>query len=110
MNKFINRFLNIVLIMLITFLVLNQFYIIQFSDSIRDVFIFLTLTLILLTSSKELLTGSSRISKALSILILACAIIGGIYTVADKQLNILIYFCLFFSLLQGFLDLVHSNA
>ena len=44
MNKFINRFLNIVLIMLITFLVLNQFYIIQFSDSIRDVFIFLTLT------------------------------------------------------------------
>lgn len=96
--------------MFIVLLTLNQFNIIQFADSIRDVFIFLTLTLILLTSSKELLTSNSKLTKTLSITILACAIIGGIYTVSSKQVSILIYCCLFFSLLQGFLDLVHSNA
>ena len=72
MPQFINKFMYILLIIFITFLVLNEFYVIDFSTNLRNIFIFLTLILILLTSMKEILSGKNGFIKFLNILTLLC--------------------------------------
>lgn len=110
MIKIFNRFLTILLIILISLLVLNQYYIIEFSESLRNVFIFLTLVIILLTSVKEIISGKSGFSKFLSIVILFCTTIGGVFAVLNHQINAFIYICLLFSILQCLIELVGSKA
>lgn len=110
MNKFINKFFNIMLILLITFLVLNQYYVIQFSNNLRNVFIFLTLILTLLTSIREVTLGKSGFSKFIGIVILFCIIIGGLFAVVNSKLNIFIYICLLFTLFQCFIELIYNKA
>lgn len=110
MNKFFNRFLSLLLIVLITLLLLNQLYVVDFSIDTKNVFIFLTLAIILLTSFKEILIGKSGFLKFLSIVTLICTIIGGVFSVISKQINLLIYICILFSLFQGFFDLIQNKA
>ena len=110
MNKFVNRFLNILLIVFITLLILNQFYVIEFSIDLKNVFIFLTLTIILFCSTKEIFIGKSGFLKFISIVTLLCTIIGGIFSVLSKQLNILIYICILFSVFQCLFELIQNKA
>lgn len=110
MIKILNRFLTILLIILICLLVLNKYYIIEFSESLKNVFMFLTLVIILLTSVKEITIGKSGLSKFLSVIILLCTTIGGIFAVISHQLNAFIYICLLFSVLQCLIELVGSKA
>lgn len=110
MNKFVNRFLNILLIVFITLLILNQFYVIEFSIDLKNVFIFLTLTIILFCSTKEIFIGKSGFLKFVSIVTLLCTIIGGVFSVLTKQLNILIYICILFSVFQCLFELIQNKA
>ena len=80
MPQFINKFMYILLILFITFLVLNEFYVIDFSTNLKNIFIFLTLILILLTSMKEILSGTNGFIKFLNVMTLLCTIIGGIFS------------------------------
>ena len=110
LNKFINRFLNILLIVFITLLILNQLYVIEFSVDLRNVFIFLTLIIILLTATKEILTNKSNFFKFINVVTLGNIIIGGVYSVLTKQLNFLIYICILFSLFQCLYELIQNKA
>ena len=110
MNKFINKFLNILLIVFITLLFLNQLYVIEFSIDLKNVFIFLTLIIILLISTREILTGKSNFLKFINIVTLSSIIIGGVASVITKQLNILIYICILFSLFQCLIELIQNKA
>ena len=110
MNKFINKFLNILLIVFITLLFLNQLYVIEFSIDLKNVFIFLTLIIILLISTREILTGKSNFLKFINIVTLSSIIIGGVASVITKQLNILIYICILFSLFQCLFELIQNKA
>ncbi|GAB6169249.1 hypothetical protein JCM1393_17090 [Clostridium carnis] len=113
MNKFIliiNKIINILLILFISFLILNEYYVIQFSDTLKNVFVFLTLILVLLSSTKEIITSSSGLSKFINCIILFCTIVGGVFSIVNKQLNIFIYICLLFSVTYGFVDLVYKKA
>lgn len=110
MNKFIDRFLNILLIVFITLLILNQFFVIEFSIDLRNVFIFLTLIIILFCSIKEILIGKSGFLKFVSIVTLLCTIIGGVFSVLTKQLNILVYICVLFSVFQCLFELIQNKA
>ena len=110
MNKFIDRFLNILLIVFITLLILNQFFVIEFSIDLRNVFIFLTLIIILFCSIKEILIGKSVFLKFVSIVTLLCTIIGGVFSVLTKQLNILVYICVLFSVFQCLFELIQNKA
>lgn len=110
MSKAINKSLYILLIILVIFLVLNQFYVIQFSEDLKNVFMFLTLIIILLTSVKEIIISKSGFIKFLSCVTLFCIIVGGIGSVISKQINLFIYLCLLFSLLHGFVELVYSKS
>ena len=110
MNKFFIKFLNILLVILICFLFLNQYYVVKFSDDLRNVFAFLTISIIFLISVKEIVLTSSGFTKFLSILILFCTIVGGIFTIISKEINFLIYICILSSLFQGLFQLIYSKA
>ena len=110
MNKFINRFLNILLIVFITLLFLNQLYVIEFSIDLKNVFIFLSLIIILFIATKEILIGKSNFLKFINIVTLSSIIIGGVASVVTKQLNILIYIFILFSLFQCLFELIQNKA
>ena len=110
MVKFINRFLNILLIVFLTLLVLNQLYVIEFSIELKNIFIFLTLIIILFIAVKELLTGKSNFLKFISSTTLITIIVGGILSIRNDQLNILIYICILFSLFQCLFELIQNKA
>ena len=110
MNKFINRFLNILLIVFITLLFLNQLYVIEFSTDLKKIFIFLTFIMILFVATKEILTGKSNFLKFINIVTLCSIIIGGILSIINNQLNIFIYICILFSLFQCLFELIQNKA
>ena len=110
MPQFINKFMYILLIIFITFPVLNEFYVIDFSTNLRNIFIFLTLILILLTSMKEILSGKNGFIKFLNIITLLCTVVGGIFSIVNGQLNTFIYICLTFSLINGVIVLTYSKT
>ena len=109
MNKFFNKFLNILLIMLICFLALNQYYIVKFSDDLRNVFAFLTISIIFLTSVKEIVSKKNGFTKFMSIVILFTTIVGGVLSIITKEINFLIYICILASLFQGFFQLIYNT-
>ena len=110
MNKFINGFLNILLIVFITLLLLNQLYLIEFSTDLKKIFIFLTFIMILFVATKEILTGKSNFLKFINIVTLCSIIIGGVLSVLNNQLNIFIYICILFSLFQCLFELIQNKA
>ncbi|WP_294129694.1 hypothetical protein [uncultured Clostridium sp.] len=110
MNKFINGFLNILLIVFITLLLLNQLYVIEFSTDLKKIFIFLTFIMILFVATKEILTGKSNFLKFINIVTLCSIIIGGVLSVLNNQLNIFIYICILFSLFQCLFELIQNKA
>ena len=110
LNKFLYGFLNICLIVFITLLALNQFYVIDFSTNLRNLFIFLTLIIILFTATTQLLTGKSNFLKFISGVILFSVIIGGVFYVLKDQLNIFVYICILFSLFQCLFELIQNKA
>lgn len=110
MQRILNRLLNISLIIIILFLILNEYYVIEFSSKLKDVFIFLSLILILITAIREILTSSSKLSKFVNGVILLSTVIGGVGSIATGQLNLFIYICIMFSLIYCFIDLVYKKA
>lgn len=110
MTKFINKFLNILLIVFLTLVVLNQLYVIEFSSNLKNIFIFLTLIIILFIAIKELLIGKSNFLKFTSCTILLTIISGGILSIINSQLNFLIYICILFSVFQCLFELIQNKA
>lgn len=110
MDKVIDKILSIFLIMLVVFLILNEYYVIQFSDTLKSVFAFLTLILILITSMKELITNKSGLSRSINGLILFCTIVGGVFSIVNSVLNIFIYVSLLFSLIFSLMSLVYKKS
>ena len=104
MRSIFNKFINVMLILLLLILILNRYYVIEFNVTLRNIFIYLSLIIILLTSIKEALEGSG-FNKFLGITIILCAIVGGILTVMNGKLNLFVFLCLLFSLVHSFLEL-----
>lgn len=110
MDKVIDKILSIFLIMFVVFLILNEYYVIQFSDTLKSVLAFLTLILILIISMKELVTNNSGLSRFINGLILFCTIVGGVFSIVNLSLNIFIYISLLFSLIFSLMSLVYKKA
>lgn len=110
MKQILNKLLSISLIIVIIFLVLNEYYVIDFSSKLKDILIFIGLTLILIISLKEILTSSSKLSKFINTITVLCTIIGGVGAIITGQLNMFIYICIMFSVLYSFIDLVYKKA
>ena len=108
MRSIFNKFINVMLILLLLILILNRYYVIEFNVTLRNIFIYLSLIIILLTSIKEALEGAG-FNKFLGITIILCTIVGGILTVINGKLNLFVFLCLLFSLIHSFLELVYSK-
>lgn len=113
MNKLasiLNKTINILLIFFVVFLVLNEYYVVEFSATLRNVIAFLTMILILISAMKELLTNKSGLSRFINGVILFSSIVGGVFAIISKQLNLFLYTCILFSVVYGFVDLVYKKA
>ncbi|EJZ50506.1 MULTISPECIES: hypothetical protein [Clostridium] len=113
MNKFImiiNKIISILLIFFIVFIILNEYYVIEFSTTLKYVLYFLTLILILISSTKEIIVNKSGLSKFINCIILFSSIVGGVFSIVTNQINIFIYICILFSLIYGFIELVYKKA
>lgn len=113
MDKFtsiLNKLISILIIFFIVFLILNKYYIIHFSDTLKNVLSFLTIILILISSTREVITNKSGFSKFINCTILFCSIVGGVFAIINNQLNLFVYICIIFSLAYGVIDLVYKKA
>ena len=91
MRSIFNKFINVMLILLLLILILNRYYVIEFNVTLRNIFIYLSLIIILLTSIKEALEGSG-FNKFLGITIILCAIVGGILITLPQLIILSIYY------------------
>ena len=109
-SVFINKIINILLVFFIIFIILNQYYIIEFSNTLKYILYFLTLILILISSTKEIIVSKSGLTKFINCIILFTFIVGGIFSIITNQINVFIYICILFSLINGFIDLIYKKA
>lgn len=110
MDKVIDKILSIFLIMFIVFLILNEYYVIQFSDTLKNVLSFLTLILILIRSMKELVSNKSAFARFINGIILFCTIVGGVFAIVNTSLNMFIYVSLLFSTVFSLISLVYKKS
>ena len=113
MNKlflFLNKVISIFLVFFIIFIILNNLYIIDFSDTIKSLLYFLTVILILISATKEIIINKSGLIKFINCVILFTFIVGGIFFITNKSLNFFIYTCILFSFIYGFVDLIYKKA
>ena len=110
MFKYIIKLMCMSLIICIVFLILNEFYVIDFSNTTKGIFIFITLSFILLTSLNEALLGINKFTKIINSLNLICALFGGVLSIYKGELNPLIYLCLILSLTNSAIVLTYSKA
>jgi len=106
----ISRLINILLIFFIIFIILNDYHIIDFSNTLKYILYFLTFILILISATKELILNKSWLSKFINFIILFCSIAGGVFSIQANQINILIYICIISSLIYCFIELVYRRA
>ncbi|MGL5087415.1 MAG: hypothetical protein ACRC68_17140 [Clostridium sp.] len=110
MDKVIDKLLSILLIMFVVFLVLNEYYVIQFAETLKNVLLFLTLILILMTSMKELVSNKSVIARFINGVILFCTIVGGVFAIVNTSLNMFLYVSLLFSTVFSLISLVYKKS
>ena len=110
MFKYIIKLMCMSLIICIVFLILNEFYVIDFSNTTKSILIFITLSFILLTSLNEALLGINKFTKIINSLNLICALLGGVLSIYKSELNPLIYLCLILSLTNSAIVLTYSKA
>lgn len=109
MDKIVDKILSIFLIMFVVFLILNEYYVIQFSDTLKNVFSFLTLILILITAMKELVSNNSGFARFINGIVLFCTIVGGVFAIVNQSLNVFIYISLIFSMVFSLISLVYRK-
>lgn len=110
MNQKIEKLFTIFLIILILLLLLNEFYIIQFSKILKDIFSYITLVLIIFSSTKEMVSGKSGFNKFFNLFIFLSIFIGGIVTILNKQFNLLIYLALICSICYSIVNLIFKKS
>ncbi|MDV4151617.1 hypothetical protein R0131_12360, partial [Clostridium sp. AL.422] len=94
----------------IIFIILNQYYIIEFSDTLKYIIYFLTLILILISSTKEIIISKSGLTKFINCIILFSFIVGGVFSIVTYQINVFVYICMLFAFIHGFIDLIYKKA
>lgn len=109
MKKLVTNFISLCLIILILLLVMNRLNIVNFSTTLNDIFSFLTLILIVVSSFSVILIGSSKLDKFINSIIFLSTIVGGVYFIMNPQLNIFILVCLGTSLTYSLKDMLYKK-
>ena len=110
MNKYFQNFISLILVILITLLILDYFHIIFFSKLIHDGMCFVTLALIIFSSTATICAKVSNFNKILNYLILISIFIGLLLFIVTGELNLIFYAGLAFTLFSSLLDMVYKQA
>lgn len=110
MNKYIQNFLSLLLVVLISILTLNYFKIIILSSLVHDGMYFVTLALIIISSTAAICAKVSNFYKVLNYLILISIFIGLLWFISTGELNIILYAGIGFTILSSLLDMVYRQA
>lgn len=109
MNKIIEKIFTILLIVLIFLLLLSEFYIVQISSDLSLIFSYLTIVLVVFTSTKEFILNKSGFVKFVNFSVFLGILVGGVFSIINKQLNLLIYLCFIISIGFSIVDLIFKK-
>ena len=107
MNRYIQKVISLLLVILITLLTFNHYKILVYSNTLQDVFSFLTLALILISSVNVINISKSGLNKFINYIIL---IVGGILLIIDYKTKIVVYVCLLFTIVYAIMDMLYKKA
>ncbi|MEG2740378.1 hypothetical protein, partial [Clostridium sp.] len=77
---------------------------------LNDVFSFLTLALILISSVNVINASKSGLNKFINYIILITALLGGILLIINYKTNIVTYICLIFTVVYAVMDMMYKKA
>lgn len=110
MNKYIQNFFSLSLVVLISILALDYFEIIILSSMVHDGMYFTSLALIIISSTATICAKVSNFYKLLHYLILISIFIGLLWFISTGELNIVLYAGIGFTILSSLLDMVYRQA
>ncbi|AQM59885.1 hypothetical protein I3900191A7_04990 [Clostridium baratii] len=110
MNRYIQKVISLLLVILITLLTFNHYKILVYSNTLQDVFSFLTLALILISSVNVINISKSGLNKFINYIILISAVTGGILLIIDYKTKIVVYICLLFTIVYAIMDMLYKKA
>lgn len=108
MIRNISKICSFLLLFFISVLTLNQINIVTFSDILKNIFYFLTLLLIMLSSVTTLLTNKSVFFKFIGALIITALAVGGVLAILTPGLNIVIYGCIILTAIYSMIDIFYK--
>ena len=110
MNRMIEKCVSLVLVVLITLLVLDYFKIIVFSKMIGECLSFITVVLIVFSSTSAICTSKSGLNKFINYIILLTITVGLVITIVYDKLNIIVYLALLFTVVYALMDMLFNKS
>lgn len=109
MNKLIQKIVSLTLLFLISLLVLDYFKIIEFNNVLGSSLSFITIVLIVFSSTSVICTSKSGLNKFINYLILTSITVGIVFRVIYGKLNMVIYVALLLTVVYALMDMLYKR-
>ena len=109
MNKMIQKIVSLALLFLISLLVLDYFKIIEFNNVLGSSLSFITIVLIVFSSTSVICTSKSGLNKFINYLILTSITVGIVLRIIYGKLNMVIYAALLLTVVYALMDMLYKR-
>lgn len=109
MNKLIQKIVSLTLLFLISLLVLDYFKIIEFNNVLGSSLSFITIVLIVFSSTSVICTSKSGLNKFINYLILTSITVGIVFRIIYGKLNMVIYVALLLTVVYALMDMLYKR-
>ena len=109
MNKMIQKIVSLALLFLISLLVLDYFKIIEFNNVLWSSLAFITIVLIVFSSTSVICTSKSGLNKFINYLILTAITVGIVLRIIYGKLNMVIYAALLLTVVYALMDMLYKR-
>ena len=109
MNKLIQKIVSLTLLFLISLLVLDYFKIIEFNNVLGSSLSFITIVLIVFSSTSVICTSKSGLNKFINYLILTAITVGIVLRIIYEKLNMVIYAALLLTVIYALMDMLYKR-
>lgn len=109
MNKLIQKIVSLALLFLISLLVLDYFKIIEFNNVLGSSLSFITIVLIVFSSTSVICTSKSGLNKFINYLILTSITVGIVLRIIYGKLNMVIYAALLLTVVYALMDMLYKR-
>lgn len=109
MNKTIQKIVSLALLFLISLLVLDYLKIIEFNNVLGNSLSFITIILIVFSSTSVICTSKSGLNKFINYLILTAITVGIVLRIIYEKLNMVIYAALLLTVIYALMDMLYKR-